>query len=380
MPQRFLRPGITNSEAWNAVSWASQSLFIRLLTLVDDFGRYDARPVLLRSHAFPVSETITVEQVEEMCDELTEQRLIQVYSHQGKEYLQIQKWTERARCASKFPAPPGSEGHGDPVGMIYFIHAPERKRVKIGFTNWKVQRRLATLQSSCPEKLYLLACMEGTVVEERALHQQFHQYRDGGEWFVEHEALMQHASICNQSDNKCSQAPNIGAQDAVICSPPSPSPSPVYHRPSPSSSIPPNPQGGDGGEEAKPRAKKKAPQTEEAKRIAKCVHRKESTGWGDDEIRAFRDIHPIDPEDLELVEGYYTAEFNQPGSICRTELIRLLKHWRGEVDRARAWKQRGEKPRTSISQNGRPTEPRTAVDRDHARTGLPPQHIPTKRL
>ena len=53
MPQRFLRPGITTSRRWNSLDWDSQSFYIRLLTLVDDYGRFDADPQLLKSYAFP---------------------------------------------------------------------------------------------------------------------------------------------------------------------------------------------------------------------------------------------------------------------------------------------------------------------------------------
>ena len=53
MPQRFLRPGIRSSKRFNRVTWFEQIFYVRLITLVDDYGRYEADPELLQSEAFP---------------------------------------------------------------------------------------------------------------------------------------------------------------------------------------------------------------------------------------------------------------------------------------------------------------------------------------
>jgi hypothetical protein len=42
-------------------------------------------------------------------------------------------------------------------------------------------------------------------------------------------------------------------------------------------------------------------------------------------------------DDLRMVERYYASERNKPKSVCRTILLRLLRHWAGEVDRAISW-------------------------------------------
>lgn len=105
MPQRFLRPGITTSESWNKCSWQAQSFYIRLLTLVDDFGRYDGRWKMLRSHAFPLNDDITCEQLSSLCEQLHTNALAIFYqSSDGKEYVQLNKWREKDRSEPKFPA------------------------------------------------------------------------------------------------------------------------------------------------------------------------------------------------------------------------------------------------------------------------------------
>lgn len=109
MPQRFLRPGITTSERFNALSWESQSLYVRLITLVDDFGRYEANLRLLVSHTFPLGgpdgKSMSTTLIAKWCKELSDRGLVQFYEIDQKKYLQMLRWTERARAEkSKFPA------------------------------------------------------------------------------------------------------------------------------------------------------------------------------------------------------------------------------------------------------------------------------------
>lgn len=108
MPQRFLRPGIRTSEHWNQASFLSQSLFIAILTLVDDFGRYDGRAMLLHGECFVLRDDVKPVQTATALTELDNRGLIQLYEVDGKKYLQVLHWQERSRSQeSKFPPPPG---------------------------------------------------------------------------------------------------------------------------------------------------------------------------------------------------------------------------------------------------------------------------------
>lgn len=109
MPQRFLRPGITESDNWNACSFEAQSLYVRLLTLVDDFGRYDGRIPVIHAHAFALRPDIKPLRTAALRSELVKHNLIDVYSVEGKEYLQLLRWQERTRSErSKYPDPQDS--------------------------------------------------------------------------------------------------------------------------------------------------------------------------------------------------------------------------------------------------------------------------------
>jgi hypothetical protein len=84
----------------------AQSFYIRLITLVDDYGRFEAHPRLLRSLAFPLSEDLRTEQVLALMKELQKQQLAHFYKAGGKEYLQLTAWSERVRAeTSRYPAP-----------------------------------------------------------------------------------------------------------------------------------------------------------------------------------------------------------------------------------------------------------------------------------
>lgn len=107
MPQRFLRPGIRTSEAWNKASFRAQSLYIGILTLVDDFGRYDGRYRLLHAEIFGLRDDVRAQQTAADYEELCRLKLVRHYVVDGKEYLQVLRWQERARVEkSKFPDPP----------------------------------------------------------------------------------------------------------------------------------------------------------------------------------------------------------------------------------------------------------------------------------
>lgn len=111
MPQRLLKPTIRQSERWNQLPWFEQSLYIRLITLVDDYGRYEAHPMLLRNEAFPYGDPdgndVPVERVEAALETLScgnsPEGMLNLYISDGKKYLQLLRWKERVRSESKYP-------------------------------------------------------------------------------------------------------------------------------------------------------------------------------------------------------------------------------------------------------------------------------------
>lgn len=115
MPQRLLRPGLKDSPKWNAVDWLTQSLYVRLLNVVDDYGRYYANPQILRGHCFAMREDVTAQSIVSSCQQLLDKKLAIFYDVENERYLQLLKWQERVRSKSKFPDPP-TEGLLSNVG------------------------------------------------------------------------------------------------------------------------------------------------------------------------------------------------------------------------------------------------------------------------
>ena len=105
MPTRYLKAGIRDSETIDGLSSASEVFYYRLLVTVDDFGRYDARPAMLKAACFPIKDSVTQKHIESLLADLVKHGLVNVYYVDEKPYLQMQKWDNVPRAKeSKYPA------------------------------------------------------------------------------------------------------------------------------------------------------------------------------------------------------------------------------------------------------------------------------------
>lgn len=101
---------------------------------------------------------------------------------------------------------------------------------------------------------------------------------------------------------------------------------------SPSSSIPPNPQGGFSLSPEVPTGE--ADNSPLMIRIGRFFNRRPKTRWSPSERKALKKLIPIDAEDLELLERYYLEEIPQEDDYRRRDLETLLNNWTKELDRA----------------------------------------------
>jgi len=80
-----------------------------LLVVCDDFGRFDARPAILRSRCFPLKlNTISDEDVSGWLANLIKAGLVWTYSTSGRTYLQVKTWGKHQQVRaqkSKYPEP-----------------------------------------------------------------------------------------------------------------------------------------------------------------------------------------------------------------------------------------------------------------------------------
>lgn len=90
--------------------------------------------------------------------------------------------------------------------------------------------------------------------------------------------------------------------------------------------------------------KEKKKRMEEIKtRLSGIFRRRPETKWSEKEQGAFVKASPIHPADLAAVECYYAESIPQDRDYRRRDLLTLLNHWPGEVDRAGARKRSGQK-------------------------------------
>ena len=114
MPTRLLEDGIFLSDKVNQMTDLQFRVWVNLIVYVDDYGRGDARPAVIRGRCFPLLGKITEETLETAIKDLASMDAIRVYEADGKPYLYFPKWDTHQRIRnkrSKCPAPPGVESN-----------------------------------------------------------------------------------------------------------------------------------------------------------------------------------------------------------------------------------------------------------------------------
>ena len=104
MPTRLLREGILTSERVNQLSIQAELFYRRLMSVVDDYGRFFAHPALLRASCYPLKLNQTKEHhISKWLGELSDAGLISVYETGSTKYLEMQDFRQRQRYDSKYP-------------------------------------------------------------------------------------------------------------------------------------------------------------------------------------------------------------------------------------------------------------------------------------
>lgn len=120
MPNRILREGILTSERIEQLGWAEEVFYRRLMSVVDDFGRYYARPSLLLAACYPLLlQKVSDSDIEKWLTACVNAALVRVYSAQdGKRYLMLLDFNQQVRATkSKYPPPP-SDCAADATQML----------------------------------------------------------------------------------------------------------------------------------------------------------------------------------------------------------------------------------------------------------------------
>ena len=108
MPSRILREGILTSERVDMLTPQGELFYRRLMSVVDDFGRFDGRPQMLRVSCFPLRvDRVREADISRWLDELQTAGLIALYAVNGKPYLEMHDFRQQVRAKeSRYPSKP----------------------------------------------------------------------------------------------------------------------------------------------------------------------------------------------------------------------------------------------------------------------------------
>lgn len=107
MPTRMLREGIIDSEAVNSLTWEAEVFYRRLMSVVDDFGRFDGRPSILRGRLYAAKlDKVREADIPRWIAECEKAGLIALFTADGKPYILFHKLGPPRAKVSKWPAPP----------------------------------------------------------------------------------------------------------------------------------------------------------------------------------------------------------------------------------------------------------------------------------
>ena len=109
MPNRIIKESIHTSDTCNAMTDFQFRLWVSLITYVDDFGRGDARPAIIKGACFPLRDRLTNKELEGALAGLAGLGCISLYEVDGKPYLCFPTWEKHQSIRNKksrFPAPP----------------------------------------------------------------------------------------------------------------------------------------------------------------------------------------------------------------------------------------------------------------------------------
>lgn len=114
MPDRLIRESICSSDTLNLLSDFEERFWHRLIVNCDDYGRFDARPEILKARLFPLMDGKTRKDMSMALSKLASVGLVDLYEVDGRPFLRVVTWDKYQRVRakrSKFPDPPAMCGH-----------------------------------------------------------------------------------------------------------------------------------------------------------------------------------------------------------------------------------------------------------------------------
>lgn len=106
MPDRVIRQGIITSEAINSLTWGGEVFYRRLMSVADDYGRFDGRLTIIRAGLYALKlNSVSEPDIGKWLRECEQAGLVRCYQTGGKRYIEVTKWDQRARGKPRYPPP-----------------------------------------------------------------------------------------------------------------------------------------------------------------------------------------------------------------------------------------------------------------------------------
>ena len=92
-----------------SLTWEEEVFYRRLMSVVDDYGRVEANPQLLRARCYPLqTDRVRAADISRCLSKCAASGLILCYADGSKQYLEVLNFQQPQRSASKCPAPPAT--------------------------------------------------------------------------------------------------------------------------------------------------------------------------------------------------------------------------------------------------------------------------------
>lgn len=156
MPTRYLKESICTSESLDRLSWFEECMWYRLIVNCDDYGRFDARPAVLRARLFPLKAAVTNTAIEKALSALATAGLVDLYTVDGRPTLQLPSWGRHQNVrakTSKYPGPEQADGKtNDAQALAYKCNQipTDAPVIEIGIENRKSKSKSKEMRADAP--------------------------------------------------------------------------------------------------------------------------------------------------------------------------------------------------------------------------------------
>lgn len=120
MPNRIIKESTFTSDRISQLTDFEFRLWVGLLTYVDDAGRGDARPAIIKGRIFALRDRVTLKEVDEAVHGLAAKGCVSLYTVGGRPYLWFPTWGKHQRVRDvkpKYPSPEDADIAGTSAAL-----------------------------------------------------------------------------------------------------------------------------------------------------------------------------------------------------------------------------------------------------------------------